>query len=75
LVWIVFVSVLVMIIVHIFRRSLCVSLCLDLIVFVHTLSLSKAVDLTADKAGKKLLGETVADNFAYGLLEYCYVCV
>jgi len=64
LVGVVLICTLVVLIIHVLSRSLCVSLCLNLVIFVHSLSLSESVDFTANDAGKQLLSESVVDNLA-----------
>lgn len=54
-----------MVIVHLLSILLGLLTSPDLINFVESLGLSELIDLTADKAGKELLGEAVVNGFAY----------
>lgn len=66
LVWVVLIGITIMVVVHILSRSLCMSLCLDLVVLVHALGLRESVDFTTNDAGEKFLSKSVVDNLTFG---------
>lgn len=68
------VATLVTLLVHVLGVLLGVVLGLLAVNPVHTLALDELVDLAADDTGEELLGEGVADGFAYVfkyMSEYC----
>lgn len=58
-------AALVVLLVHVVGVLLSVLVSLDLVDLIHTLALGKLVNLGADKAGDRLLGEGVLNGLAY----------
>ena len=58
----------IVLIIHVLGGLFGMTASFDLIILIHSLGLSKLVDLTANKAGEKLLGELVRDGLAWMLL-------
>lgn len=54
----------IMLVVHILGDLLSMATSLDSVVLIHSLGLSKLVDLTTHKASEEFLGELVRDRFA-----------
>lgn len=68
LVWVVLIILTVVAIIHSLGLLSCMSLGLLTVKLVHTLRLSKSVDLTTGEASEKLLGKGVVDCLACGAL-------